>query len=85
MCSAVKLKIEPRMLNKETAAAYCGVTVATFASECPVRPDPPIGGAMRYDRRKLDDWLDRRANGQAAGPTKAEILGRLDAGAAVGN
>jgi hypothetical protein len=82
----VKLKIEPRMLDKTTAAAYCGVTSATFAAVCPVKPHPPIGGAIRWDRNELDKWLDRRTQGKADRPSKAEILGRLDnVGAAQGN
>lgn len=82
----MRLKIEPRMLDKTTAAGYCGVSSATFSAECPVKPDPPIGGTIRWDRRKLDAWLDGRTQGKEHRPTKAEILGRLDSvGAAQGH
>ncbi len=50
----------PRMLTKEQASAYCGVSTNTFASNCPV---PPIAMGKgdrlwRYDIRELDRWID---------------------------
>lgn len=70
----MRLKIEPRMLDKTTAAAYCGLTVATFASVCPVAP-VRFGSAARYDRKALDHWLDSYEQGR---PSIDEILDRLD-------
>ena len=53
-----RIQILPRMMTKAEAAAYCRVTVPTFAGACPVQP-VMIGETERFDRRRLDEWLDR--------------------------
>jgi hypothetical protein len=56
--------ITPRLLTKNQAAAYCGVSVATFATLCPVRPIA-LGNSKRlerFDTRTLDLWIDRLAD-----------------------
>ncbi|MCW2276271.1 hypothetical protein M2321_003875 [Rhodoblastus acidophilus] len=55
------VSITPRLLTKEQAAAYCGVSAPTFASVCPVAP-LRLGESnrnLRYDIRALDKWIDR--------------------------
>jgi hypothetical protein len=52
--------IAPRMLTKELAAAYCGVSSQTFSAICPVAPIAMGKGdrLWRYDIRQLDRWID---------------------------
>jgi hypothetical protein len=50
------------MLSRERAAAYCGVSVNHFDRECPVAP-VRLGARVLYDRRRIDVWLDRLADG----------------------
>jgi hypothetical protein len=45
------------MLSREQAAAYCGVSVPTFMSQCPVIP-VKMRTRVLYDRTQLDRWLD---------------------------
>jgi hypothetical protein len=57
--TVVPLSIQ-RLLKKQQAAAYCGVSIPTFAAVCPV---PPIALGIgkrleRYDIRDLDDWIE---------------------------
>jgi hypothetical protein len=52
--------IPPRLLTREQAAAYCGVSVPTLVQLCPVKPIA-LGNNKRlerYDLRQLDDWID---------------------------
>lgn len=53
----MKLTIEPRLLSRELAAAYCGLSLPTFESECPVSPIR-IRSRVLYDRAAIDRWLD---------------------------
>lgn len=50
--------LEPRMLTQAQAAAYCGIGVKAFKSTCPVSATQLRNGLMRFDRYKLDSWLD---------------------------
>jgi len=47
----------PRLLAVEEAAAYLSVSPNTLRSHVPV-PPVRIGGCVRYDRTKLDAYLD---------------------------
>jgi|tagenome__1003787_1003787.scaffolds.fasta_scaffold19635211_2 hypothetical protein len=51
----------PRLLKKQQAAAYCGVSIPTFAAVCPVTPIAlGVGKRLeRYDIRDLDEWIER--------------------------
>ena len=49
---------EPRMLTQAQAADYCGVGIKTFKDICPVRATAMRDGLSRFDRFKLDEWLD---------------------------
>lgn len=49
-----------RMLTKDEAASYCGFT-STARFESAARPHvQPVnyGNCVRYDRVRLDEWLD---------------------------
>lgn len=47
-----------RMLTTEEAADYCGLSVNSFRAYIKI---PPVnfGRSVRYDRKDLDEWLDR--------------------------
>jgi hypothetical protein len=52
--------VTPRLLTKAQAAAYCGISVATFEAVCKT-PPLSLGNSKRLDRfdiRKLDLWID---------------------------
>lgn len=53
--------ITPRLLTKAQAAAYCGISVATFTTLCPVQPIALGKGKRleRFDVVALDNWIDR--------------------------
>jgi hypothetical protein len=50
----------PRLLSREQAAAYCGVSVPTFVSICPIKAVALGHGKRleRFDRISLDQWID---------------------------
>ncbi len=50
----------PRVLDRTIAAAYCSLTPAGFSSWVRSGRLPgPIPGTRRWDRREIDDALDR--------------------------
>ena len=61
----------PRLLTRQQAAAYCGVTPDTFDvyRRRGIVPDP-IPGTSRWDRKLIDIWLDR-ASGIASETTSS--------------
>lgn len=73
---SARAAIQPRMLTKEQAAAYCGVSVPTFIDICPLPPVSlgPDARLNRWDVRALDEWLDKIAGtgSPAARPTSME-------------
>ncbi len=52
--------MRPRLLTREQAAIYCGVSGPTFSVHCPVRPISlgPGKRLERYDIHSLDRWID---------------------------
>ena len=66
---------EPRLLSRDQAAAYCGIAPETFDSyrRRGILPDP-LPGTKRWDRKLIDEFLDRQS-----GVTKAAALSPLDA------
>jgi hypothetical protein len=58
-------RVEPRLLLKQDAAAYCGVCLAVFEKACPVQPIQLLNRIPRWDRFALDAWID--------GLTKSEV------------
>jgi hypothetical protein len=61
----------PRLLSRDEAAAYCGISPGTFDEYVGV---PPIrfGSRRLWDRVALDWWLDR-ASGLASDPQKKPV------------
>jgi hypothetical protein len=51
---------EPRLMSGADAAAYCGVTPATFTKWVAAGTvPPPLPGTRRWDRKAIDASLDR--------------------------
>lgn len=64
----------PRLLSREQAAAYCGMSPPFFAAMVPVKPirlrrvgSSEKGGRVLYDRRELDAWIDGLRGATPAG------------------
>ena len=50
----------PRLLSRQQAAAYCGVSPETFDDYRRRGIVPgPISGTSRWDRKLIDMWLDK--------------------------
>ena len=59
--NAIKLSIVPRLLTRQQAAAYCGVSVPTFVGVCPIKA-VALGSSKRLERfgRRANAHDDRR-------------------------
>ena len=58
--SLADLGIEPRLLTREQAAAYCGLSVHGFSEWVRSGRLPgPLLGTIRWDRRAIDAAIDR--------------------------
>lgn len=66
-----------RLLSREEAASYCGMSGPTFAVECPVIPIK-IRTRVLYDRQQIDLWIDSLAPDRPQSASHEELLGRLD-------
>ena len=62
---AEKIFIVPRLLTRQEAATYCGVSVPTFEGICPVKAIALGNGKRleRFDRVSLDKWISSLAPG----------------------
>ena len=60
-----KFTIVPRLLTRQEAAVYCGVSVPTFEGICPVKAIALGNGKRleRFDRVSLDGWISSLAPG----------------------
>lgn len=73
----------PRMMQREMAAYYCGVSVDTFDYEVSEKLLPqPLprgrkGGLPTWDRLALDDALDARAGRSQGSAQREHWLGQL--------
>ena len=55
-----RASIQPRLLNRAEAAAYCGFSPAVFDRQCGIRPiDFGDKRLERFDRLDLDAWIER--------------------------
>lgn len=68
--------IDKRMMKQAEAASYVGLPVKHFRSVCPVRPVELTQGALLWDRRDIDHWIDNVKSG-AVTDTRDNILDRL--------
>jgi hypothetical protein len=58
--TAASFRVPARLLTPSQAAAYCGIGIEAFHSNCPVRPKRirPGRQGLRWDIRQLDEWID---------------------------
>lgn len=63
-----RTQIVPRLLNKQQAAAYCGIGASSFDVICPVQAIALGSGVrlQRYDIKTLDKWIDGLSAGEAS-------------------
>lgn len=66
----------PAAMTQQMAAAYCGLSVDTFAAACPVLPVVITASkaGKRYLRIRLDEWL---ISLETPHPTKRQGMGAL--------
>ena len=48
----------PRLMRRETAAAYCDMSPVQFDRQCPVPAKDQGWRGLRWDRLALDRWID---------------------------
>jgi predicted DNA-binding transcriptional regulator AlpA len=72
-----KPTIIARLLTRQQAAAYCGVSVPTFDGICPIKPVALGTGKRleRFDRISLDRWINSLTPGQL--PNSKDWLAEL--------
>lgn len=76
--------VPPRLLSRDAAAAYCGLSTPTFVSSCPVIPIK-IRTRVLYDRQAIDRWLDALSQSQPESGPQRVWLEKLDAHAPKGH
>jgi predicted DNA-binding transcriptional regulator AlpA len=63
-----QMGIAPRLLTREQAAAYCGLSVHGFSEWVKTGKMPgPILGTARWDRRAIDAVLDKASGLETCG------------------
>lgn len=77
MSARARTQLEPRLLSKEEAASYCGLSFETFRSACPVIPIK-IRSRVLYDRLAIDRWLDSLGSEHPDLPSGKAWLARLE-------
>ena len=73
--AAMPPSMEPRLVNQQAAAAYCGVSIAIFKREIRIQ-GIRLGTIIRYDLRDLDAWIDARKHDRPL--TQDDYLSRFD-------
>jgi hypothetical protein len=59
----------PRLLSREAAASYCGMSPNFFDEQVkPAVPPLEFGRRNLWDIKKLDRWLDQQSGLAHAGP-----------------
>ena len=77
MAPRIKLPLEPRLLSRALAAAYCGISVTTFEQVCPLHP-LRIRARVLFDRVAVDKWLDTLNGTESDSFSTESWLMRLD-------
>ena len=63
----------PRLLSRQQAAAYCGVSLETFDDYRRRGIVPgPISGTNRWDKKLIDIWLDKASGIEASTETSLD-------------
>jgi hypothetical protein len=71
-------ELAPRLLSRDLAAAYCGVSPNHFEEYIAAEvPAVRIGRRSLWDRRAIDRWLDQQSGFMGALPPVDEWLGAL--------
>lgn len=70
----------PRLMRRETAAAYCDMTADQFDRQCPVPPKDQGWRGLRWDRLALDRWIDNIPDGEKRGQCVVDSAPSADAG-----
>ncbi|MCW2284722.1 hypothetical protein M2323_002609 [Rhodoblastus acidophilus] len=86
MRRANQREISPRLLTKQQAAEYCGLSLATFSAVCPVAPlamqrlaDGTSNKRLeRFDVHLIDEWLDKLSQADGALSSCDDWLSRMD-------
>ena len=77
MSARPKYMPEPRLFDREQAAAYCGMSGELFERCCPVQARRFGTGAhprKLWDRVEIDSWLDGNAGTSQGNPILGEFL-----------
>ncbi len=78
--TASRTLITPRLMTRQQAASYCGMSLPTFQATCPVTP-LTLGDSKRlerYDVRMLDKWIDHLSNGATPSSPQEKWLGLVE-------
>ena len=71
--------LSPRLLSREQAAAYCGVSPTHFSETIGTEVGPVrVRSAVRWDRVALDRWIDRQMRLYNADNRQRSIAERLN-------
>jgi hypothetical protein len=70
--------LTPRLLSRDAAAAYCGLSADTFEAVILVQPISLSARRRLWDIRALDRWLDQQSGIAEPYIPAAEWLGKLD-------
>lgn len=66
----------PRLLSREQAASYCGVSPNHFDAHCPIK-SVRLGARRLWDRHQLDQWVDLLVGAGAPADEKRKWLDDL--------
>lgn len=64
----------PRLMTADEAAAYLSISANTLRTHVPIAP-VRIGGCVRYDRKRLDEYADGDASLKETATWADELFG----------
>lgn len=77
--NALPSGLAPRLLNRDAAAAYCGISTAQFVAHVSPHVPPILIGQKRlWDMSAIDRWLDQGSGVGDAALSPEQWLERLD-------
>jgi predicted DNA-binding transcriptional regulator AlpA len=77
--NALPTGLVPRLLNRDAAAAYCGISTAHFLAHLSPHVPPILIGRKRvWDVSAIDRWLDQRSGTGQGTFSPEQWLERLD-------
>ena len=73
------IRLAPRLLNRDAAAAYCGVSITHFFAHIVTRVPPILIGRKRvWDVKAIDRWIDQQTGDGEISMSPEKWLERLD-------